>query len=88
MKPLIVAIVGSSMILPRVLTRLRGRLIRRGFRVELARTNQRAFGEEKDIILIPASPKKVDHLADKITQEWTEQWTHWYAKQKRKATNK
>ncbi len=83
MGPLVVAVVGSTKEVPRLLTGLTGHLIRRGFRVELVQSDQQTLRGEKDIILISCQPQKVNRLADEITREWTEQWLQWYAKQKR-----
>lgn len=81
--PLVVAIAAPAATAMRVAAQLMGRLIRRGFRVEVMKMPQQPVSPESDIVLVPFRSRQVERLADEITEEWTQQWLTWYASQKR-----
>ena len=79
----LVAVTGSQRSLPKIISRLKWRLTRRGFRVQSLKDPQQAVSPSSDIILVPCPMQEVDRLAEQIERKWTEQWQDWFAANKR-----
>ncbi len=81
--PIVVVVTGPPGTRAEVTARLTGRLFRRGFRVRTLQVSREKFSEDGDFALVPCEIKKVERLAKRLEEEWTERWLTWYTIQNR-----
>lgn len=82
MRPLLVAIGSPANRVLGISSRLKERLLRRGFRVQLLRNPREAIAKDSDLVFILCPFKTIDQLAEQIEQGWTKEWMTWYASHK------
>ena len=64
---------------PAKLRRLKEKLNRRGFQVQVVQSAAEEFSATADIVLFSCKDGSADFLADQIERSWTQQWQGWFA---------
>ena len=81
---IVVAITGYGGSAPKTASRLKQKLARRGLWVQLLKREGEKIAPETDVVVLSCPSEDVNGLAERIENEWHEQWNGWFASNRKK----